>query len=700
MDDLALLNLIKSRRSFRRFSDREIEPSDLMELVEAATWAPSGSNQQELRFLVLNKKEDIAVVNLCKRHIVNPQAAILIYAYLGDDYYAKHLTDRHRLQLPFFDAGAAMQNLLLQAHSKGIGACWVNLSPFWHLGAELLFKRFSIGPEYRLMTAVLLGYPAEEVDLATRRHHGKLVRRDARHNYLLDSPKDVITILNMQPLATNVGTRALSVGLRDLIERRFRDAEICAPDEPMAGWGQYNLRRLRHASGKEWQIFSAWADRIVSYYRNRSITSRLQRAIATVLGRGKISKRLLSVINQLRIPHHLAEKHDPFYLGHLPYSSVKTGGGHSVSPVSGRPIVASISAAAKRVARLLNRLTVPVTGQLIPYYNRYRNRLQVIDRSFLVIHNGDGDIADLYANSTLRQLLELLVAKKLGAITVSVNQSVDVIDPVLSVILRNVYSQLDLVVVREPISYRRLVELGVPEEKVLVADDAATTISPSPPSRIKAILRKEGIPTNTVGIAVRGDRKVDLNAWSSLVDTLQQRYHKQVLFISNCLLSDAWVGYELQKRQGIKVLSSQYNYNEYLGIVSRLDAVISDRYHTNVFAIMSSVPDIPIRGNTFKTDGLFELFQYPIPVLDYLSSSNLAEAIQHIDYLYTNYETIKANLSRVAIELRKKAEINVNFDLYSMLAINLASSKNRAYTKKTMEQSRTSSPVEEAQAVP
>ena len=92
-----------------------------------------------------------------------------------------------------------------------------------------------------------------------------------------------------------------------------------------------------------------------------------------------------------------------------------------------------------------------------------------------------------------------------------------------------------------------------------------------------------------MGIAIRGDRRVDLNAWASLVNDLQKRYHKQVLFVSNCLLTDAWVGYELQQRQGIKVLSCQYNYDEYLGIISRLDAVISDRYHTNVSAVISSV---------------------------------------------------------------------------------------------------------------
>ena len=67
-----------------------------------------------------------------------------------------------------------------------------------------------------------------------------------------------------------------------------------------------------------------------------------------------------------------------------------------------------------------------------------------------------------------------------------------------------------------------------------------------------------------------------------------------------------------------------------------------------------------------------------MPVLDVLSSGNLAEAVQHIDYLYVNYESIKASLSKIAVVLREKAEINVNFDLYPILASNLASSKNRA----------------------
>jgi len=53
-----LFDLIKSRRSFRRYASQPIPPELLRRLLEAATWAPSAHNRQPWRFAVLTKAAD------------------------------------------------------------------------------------------------------------------------------------------------------------------------------------------------------------------------------------------------------------------------------------------------------------------------------------------------------------------------------------------------------------------------------------------------------------------------------------------------------------------------------------------------------------------------------------------------------------------------------------------------------------------
>ena len=54
-----LLELIRARRSIRRFSDRAVDRDDIARLLEAARWAPSNHNRQPWRFLVIEDKPQI-----------------------------------------------------------------------------------------------------------------------------------------------------------------------------------------------------------------------------------------------------------------------------------------------------------------------------------------------------------------------------------------------------------------------------------------------------------------------------------------------------------------------------------------------------------------------------------------------------------------------------------------------------------------
>jgi len=149
------------------------------------------------------------------KKVVNPQAAILIYTDTNATYYKGWWDDPHKARLQYFDAAAAAMNILLVAESLGLGALWVNVSPYWQ-GAHgesvaELYKRFDVPNTLELQSAVFLGYPASEVDLSAAKWHGKPVMRGAVEDYIVNVPRKTTILHYQSPNHDNMGSRALSI---------------------------------------------------------------------------------------------------------------------------------------------------------------------------------------------------------------------------------------------------------------------------------------------------------------------------------------------------------------------------------------------------------------------------------------------------------------------------------------------------------
>jgi nitroreductase len=52
-----LLEGIYTRRSIRKYTNRPVEREQLMEIIRAGTWAPSGLNNQPWRFVIIKSSE-------------------------------------------------------------------------------------------------------------------------------------------------------------------------------------------------------------------------------------------------------------------------------------------------------------------------------------------------------------------------------------------------------------------------------------------------------------------------------------------------------------------------------------------------------------------------------------------------------------------------------------------------------------------
>ena len=182
---------ILSRRSIRNYLPTPVSREDLQEILEAGTWEPSAVNLQPWYFVAIQSKEELAKMSEIMKRVANrlePSlkarfanapavvdetttfirnlggAPVYILAFqLKPDYENK--ADMINLSI-----GAALENILLTAHDKGLATCWLT-APVETLVGDELRDMFAPG-KGSLVALVTLGYPAKEAK-APRRKEGR-----------------------------------------------------------------------------------------------------------------------------------------------------------------------------------------------------------------------------------------------------------------------------------------------------------------------------------------------------------------------------------------------------------------------------------------------------------------------------------------------------------------------------------------------
>ena len=118
-----LFQAIRTRRSIRRFLPDPVPESDVQEILSAAMMAPSAGNEQPWQFVVItdrSKLDAIVPIHGYAAMAAHAPLAILVCGDLSLEKYTGFWIQ---------DCSAAMQNLLLAAHAKGLGAVWCGVYP-------------------------------------------------------------------------------------------------------------------------------------------------------------------------------------------------------------------------------------------------------------------------------------------------------------------------------------------------------------------------------------------------------------------------------------------------------------------------------------------------------------------------------------------------------------------------------------------
>ena len=177
--DAPLVDLIRRRWSpFAYDPDRKIDAGDLRVLLEAARWAPSARNDQPWRFIVLDRSvpEIRAEADAClaETNVWAERASVLVVVAARMTFEQEEHAGK-RNDWAWYDAGAAVENLLLQATGMGIVGRQIGL-----FDRDRLRELLQVPDGFDLPVMVALGYhgdPDSLSDTHRRRHERPRARR-------------------------------------------------------------------------------------------------------------------------------------------------------------------------------------------------------------------------------------------------------------------------------------------------------------------------------------------------------------------------------------------------------------------------------------------------------------------------------------------------------------------------------------------
>lgn len=154
----SFFELLKTRRSIRKYLAKAVEPEKIKLLTQAALMSPASKRTNPWEFVVVQDSEMLARLSDCRPH----GSQLLKESPLGIVVIA----DTTKSDVWIEDASIAAIIIQLQAQDLGLGSCWVQVygrPKDEQTTAEAYIRDLlSIPPHFAVLCVVSIGYPAEE----------------------------------------------------------------------------------------------------------------------------------------------------------------------------------------------------------------------------------------------------------------------------------------------------------------------------------------------------------------------------------------------------------------------------------------------------------------------------------------------------------------------------------------------------------
>jgi nitroreductase len=169
---MEILEVIKKRRSIRKFQTKPIPEKVINELAEALIWAPSAGNLQSRKFyFVFNQKTKEELSETSRDQWSFIAKAPLVIVSCINYKTAEHYGEKGKNIFAICDVALSIQNLMLLAYSEGLGSVWVGL-----FDEEKVAKILNLPKNIRPIALIPVGYPAEKPEVRPRLSKEELIK--------------------------------------------------------------------------------------------------------------------------------------------------------------------------------------------------------------------------------------------------------------------------------------------------------------------------------------------------------------------------------------------------------------------------------------------------------------------------------------------------------------------------------------------
>jgi nitroreductase len=180
--------LLQKRRAIREFEDKEVPMSVIEEILQESTLAPSASNNQPCRFVVVQCRKAItnlsneSKANLLRDHkdgkisLKTEYVSLLQNENFNVFYNAPcliYITGAKSVGSLDVDAALAASYIMFSAAARGMGTCWVALGA--NIRNPQLRAELGLSDDHRIVAPIILGYP-RAVPSPSERHAPEILR--------------------------------------------------------------------------------------------------------------------------------------------------------------------------------------------------------------------------------------------------------------------------------------------------------------------------------------------------------------------------------------------------------------------------------------------------------------------------------------------------------------------------------------------
>jgi nitroreductase len=165
-----VMSAIKTRRSIRAYKDKPIEDEKLEAVLEAGRLAPSASNLQEWKYVVVKDKalrhKLVGAAN--GQRFVGQAPAVIVACAVQTD----HVMPCGELSYPI-DVAISVDHITLAAVEQGLGTCWIGA-----FKQEEVKKLLGIPEDVRVVVLLPIGYPDVSPGPKSRKSLDEIVTHD------------------------------------------------------------------------------------------------------------------------------------------------------------------------------------------------------------------------------------------------------------------------------------------------------------------------------------------------------------------------------------------------------------------------------------------------------------------------------------------------------------------------------------------